>query len=246
MERIWSLKSQPDDSLRKYLNRPTAHLEAWTTKEQWEALGDRTRVVTSDEPVVLFFDGSKSSDATAIIGCCVEDGHIFVHNVWEPNLHGTVVPVADVDAYVEAAFNTYNVVAFFGDVQEWESFVKIEWPKRFGHRLLIPAVAGGKDPQQIAWDMRGHELEFTRAAELVQAEILEGQFTHDDDPRLSRHVTNMRLRPNRHGVSVRKESPSSPLKIDAGVCMIGARMVRQLVLASGKLAKKRTGRASFL
>jgi len=249
MERIWSPASRPDDSLRKYLNRPTAQIDAWTTPELWGALASPDRAVTNDEPVVLFFDGSKSSDATAIVGCCVDDGHVFTWQVWEPHRMGpeAVVPVVDVDAYVEAAFAQLNVVAFFGDVQEWESFVKIEWPQRFGERLLIHAVPGGRDPQLIAWDMRGHVLEFTRAAELVEAEIREGQFTHDDHPVLSRHVANLRRRPNRHGVSVGKESPSSPLKIDAGVCMIGARMVRQLVIASGKLAAPaRTGRASFL
>lgn len=246
MERIWTPTSRRDDSLRKYLNRPTVNEDAWTTPAEWACLADTTREVSSTEPVVLFFDGSKSSDATALIGCCVDDGHVFTVEVWEPALSGHNVPVAEVDAYVEEAFRTLNVVAFFGDVQEWESFVKIEWPKRFADRLLIDAVPGGKDPQVIAWDMRGHELDFTRAAELTLAEIGDGLFTHDDDPRLARHVANLRRRPNRFGVSVGKESRSSPLKIDAGVCMIGARMVRRLVIASGQLDKRRTVNASFL
>jgi hypothetical protein len=48
----------------------------------------------------------------------------------------------------------------------------------------------------------------------------------------------MRNRPNRYGRSVGKESPSSSLKIDAGVCVIGARMVRQLVLAASPKDKR--------
>lgn len=245
MERIWAPNSRPDDSMRKYLNRPTVQEDAWVTPESWACLADRDRQVGSDEPVVLFFDGSKSGDSTALVGCCVDDGHVFVVNVWEPR-PGEVVPVVEVDAFVEAAFRFWNVVAFFGDVKEWESFVKVDWPARFGDRLLVDAVPGGKDPQRIAWDMRGHVLEFTRAVELVEAEIVAGQFTHDDDSRLARHVANCRRRPNRYGVSVGKESPSSPLKVDAAVAMIGARMVRRLVLASGALESRRSGRASFL
>jgi hypothetical protein len=236
MERIWSLTAKPSESKRKYLNWPSVHETAWTDPKQWAALADRDREIDADEEVVLFFDGSKTRDATALIGCCVSDGHIFTRGVWEPNpAHDSTdaVDVADVDRVVDETFATFNVVGFFADVQEWESFTKIDWPARFRDRLRIMAVPSGKDPQPIAWDMRSHTFEFTREAELVEAEITDRLFTHDDDARLGRHVANLRRRPNRYGISVGKESPSSPLKIDAGVCMIGARMVRRLALAAG-------------
>ena len=232
MERIWSPKAKPDDSKRKYLNRPTVAEDAWTTPEAWAVLADPTRVVEDGEDVVLFFDGSKSSDATALIGCCVEDGHVFTVDVWEPDPkdEGDVVPVSAVDLTVRRAPERWRVVGFYGDVREWESFVKVSWPEAFPD-LEVQAVPSGKDPQAIAWDMRGHTYEFTMAAELALAEV-EGQaFTHDGDSRVARHVANMRRRPNRWGVSVGKESPSSAKKVDAGVCVIGARMVRRLVLA---------------
>lgn len=240
MERIWTPSSRPDDSQRKYLNQPTVAQDAWTTPEAWALLADTARKVTADEPVVLFFDGSKSSDTTALVGCCVSDGHVFTVEVWEPDLAvaDDVVPVAEVDAKVAQVFDRLNVVAFFGDVAEWESFVKVEWPRRHGDRLKIHAVPGGKDPQSIAWDMRSRVMEFTRAAELVEAEIRDRLFTHDDHPVLARHVHNLRRRPNRWGVSVGKETRSSPKKVDAGVCMIGARMVRRLYLAAQVEEKK--------
>jgi hypothetical protein len=234
IERVWSPMSKPSESRRKYLNQPTVHEESWTTPQAWAMLADRTRIVSATEEVVLFFDGSKSRDATALVGCCVSDGHVFTVAVWEPDpKHDTddVVPVDQVDAAVQHAFDNLNVAAFFSDVHEWESFTKIDWPKRFADRLRVWPSKSGNDPQSIAWDMRNHVVDFTRAAELAEAEITEGGFTHDDDPRLARHVANCRRRPNRWGVSVGKASPSSPLKIDAAVCMIGARMVRRLVLA---------------
>jgi hypothetical protein len=244
MERIWKPDARPDDSKRKYLNWPTVAEDAWTTPEAWALLADRKRIVGPEEEVVLFFDGSKSRDATALVGCCVSDGHVFTVGIWEPDpRHDTasMVPVADVDRVVEGAFGKWNVVGFFADVQEWESFVKIDWPARFRDHLTIMAVPGGKSPEPIAWDMRNHVYDFTQAVELVEAEINDAVFTHDDHPVLARHVANLRRRPNRYGISVGKESPSSPKKIDAGVCMIGARMVRRLLLAAAP-KKVRSGR----
>lgn len=235
LNRIWRPDSHPDDSRRKYLNRPTVHVDAWATPDDWSLLADTTRAVTADEAVVLFFDGSRSRDATALIGCCVDDGHIFTCGIWEPDpAHTTAdqVPVAAVEHAVAAAFDRHHVVAFFADVAEWESQTKVTWPAAYAAALELAAVPGGADPQQIAWDMRSHTLEFTRAVELTEAEIRDGGFSHDGHAALARHVANARRRPNRWGVSIGKESPSSPRKIDAAVAMIGARMVRRLYLAA--------------
>lgn len=253
MERIWTPTARVDDSKRKYLNWPTVAEDAWTTPEAWARLA-KPRMVSPTEEIVLFFDGSKSRDATALVACCMDDGHVFVPKqidgspcIWEPKpAHDTddVVPVVEVSLAVDHVFATMNVVGFFADVQEWESFTKIDWPTKHRDRLRVMSVPGGKDPQHIAWDMRSHDMDFTRAAELVEAEINDRLFTHDDNPILARHVANMRRRPNRWGVSVGKESRSSPKKIDAGVCMVGARMVRRLVLAAAP-EKTKTGLASF-
>src|SRR5690606_20361909 len=233
--RIWDARSRPDDSKRKYLNWPTAAEDAWVTPQAWSALADPAQVVADGEEIVAFFDGSRSRDATALIGCRVSDGHVFTIGVWEPDPShddGDVVPVAEVDATVERMFSRWQVLAFFADVREWEGFVKVTWPERYADRLLVYAQPSGKEPQPIAWDMRGHVYDFTQACELTETEILERRFTHDGDSRVARHVGNARRRPNRYGVSIGKESPDSPKKIDAAVCVIGARMVRRLLLAS--------------
>lgn len=238
--RIWDPRSRADDSRRKYMNQPTAEEDAWLTPQAWSVLADPTQVVADGEEIVAFFDGSRSRDATALVGCRVEDGHVFTIGVWEPDpAHTTesVVPVANVDATVEQMFDRYKVLAFFSDVKEWESFAVITWPNRYAEKLLISAVPTGKDPQIIAWDMRGHVSDFTTAVELVEAEIGDRRFTHDGDARLARHVANARRRPNRFGLSIGKESDDSPRKIDAAVCMVGARMVRRLLLASPAWAK---------
>lgn len=250
MQRIWRKSARPDDSKRKYLNWPSAAEDAWTTQQAWAALADPSQVIPDGDEIVAFFDGSKSRDATALLGCHVETGHVFTVGVWEPDpAHDTLstVPVAQVDAAVERMFGTWNVLAFFADVKEWEGSVKVTWPDRYADRLLIKAAPGGREPQLIAWDMRSHTYDFTQACELTETEILERRFTHDGDSRVARHVVNARRHPNRYGVSISKESPDSPNKIDGAVCVIGARMVRRRLLASTEYqqrakAKPRSGR----
>jgi hypothetical protein len=206
----------------------------------WEALravpddDGEVRRVADGEDVVLFFDGSKSRDATGIVGCAMSDGHVFTVGGWEPKPSDPddLIPVAEVDAAVARAFDRWNVVAFFADVKEWEGFTKVTWPTAYADQLLVHAVPSGRDPQAIAWDMRSHGYEFTIACELTLDEIGEKAFTHDGDQMLARHVVNARRRPGRYGSSIGKESKDSPKKIDLAVCMIGARMVRRVVLAS--------------
>jgi hypothetical protein len=245
MERIWDPRSRVDDVKRKYLNWPTAPEDSWVTEQEWAQLADPSQVVADGDEIVMFFDGSKSRDATALVGCRVSDGHVFVIGIWEPDpAHDTedVVPTAHVDATVDQAFERWQVLAFFGDVKEWEGYVKTTWPQRYADRLLIHAVPSGRDPQPIAWDMRSHVREFTLACELVESEIKERAFTHDGDSRLQRHVTNARRNPNRWGVSIAKETPNSPYKIDAAVCMIGARMARNLLLSSETYKRRKSRR----
>jgi hypothetical protein len=244
IERIWDPRSSADASKRKYLNWPTVAVDAWMTPQEWSALADPDRLIEPGEDICLFFDGSKSRDATALVACCVSDGHVFVVGAWEPDTaHNTesVVPAHEVDACVAKAFREWNPVAFFADVKEWEGFVKVNWANEYGPRLQMHAVPGGKEPAPIAWDMRSKLFDFTMAVELTETEIKSGAFSHDGDPRMTRHVGNARRRPNRWGISIGKESPDSPRKVDLAVAMIGARMVRRLWVAAQGRVKVRSG-----
>lgn len=232
IQRIWRKSAKPDDSQRKYLNRPTAPADAWVTSEQWALLSKPGVEFAEREKVVLFFDGSKSNDATALLGCRISDGHVFTLGVWEPdpNDDEDTVDVAAVDAAVIKAFERYEVWAFWSDVREWESFAKTEWPARYRDRLKVWAVPNVRPPEPIAWDMRGHAYDFAKAAEMVRQEIIDGSFTHDGNAATGRHVVNCVARYHRDAVTVSKESPKSPRKIDAAVCVIGVRMLRSLVI----------------
>lgn len=251
MNRIWDPRSSPDDSRRKYLNRPTVTADAWTTPDEWALCVDVERVISDDDPIVLFFDGSKSDDSTGLLGCDMETGHVFVIDAWERPFgvagEGWLVDRVDVDRVVRRTFDLHaNVVGFFADVKEFESYVDT-WGQDFGDRLLIDAVSG-KERHPVAWDMRRHVREFTIAAERMHVDISNRAVSHDGDSRLARHIGNARRSPNKHGISISKESRESAKKIDLAVCAIGARMVRRLVLASegwatrSKQTGKRAGR----
>lgn len=244
MNRIWDLRSSPEDSKRKYLNRPTKAAGAWTSPEAWELCADPERVVADEDPIVMFFDGSKSDDATALVGCDMETGHVFTIGVWEKPLdpvqaRGWQVDRVDVDRVVRRTFKLRNVVAFFADVREFESYVDT-WGQDFGDRLLIDAT-GGKVRHPVAWDMRTHVRDFTVAAERMLVDIEARTVTHDGDWRMARHIANCQKAENKYGISVSKDGRESPRKIDAAVCAIGARMVRRLVLASEAWAKRLEG-----
>lgn len=253
MTRIWSPSARVDDSKRKYLNWPVASSDSWCDPQDWAQMARPDIEVAPGEDIVMFFDGSLSNDHTALIGCRMEDGHIFTIGVWEPTAPTSedkpMVDVQAVDDHVDFAFATWNVIGFYADVREWESFTKVAWPERYRDQLELWATSrGAQQPEPIAWDMRGKDFQFTTAAELAEAEIMQHSFTHDGNPLLTEHVLNARRHEGRYGITVRKESRKSSKKIDACVCMIGARMVWRLARERGGLSKKRqrTGKAFFI
>lgn len=229
---IWTPSTPVSISRRFYLNQPNTAADAWIDLSDWAALADTSRELVDGEEIVLFFDGSKSHDHTALVGCCMSDGFVFTVGVWAPEKITGVVNAEAVDRAVRATFERFTVVAFWADVREWESFVKSSWPTDLGKSLIIPAVREGKSQALIAWDMRTHQRDFAMAAEQCRAEIQDGAFHHDGNWDTSRHMGNAREKELRGFITIRKESPKSPNKIDAAVCVIGARLVYRTVVAS--------------
>lgn len=237
VEAILSPTTPIDVSKRFYLNWPEVAEDAWVLPQQWDRMADTTHVLHDDAEITIGFDGSRVEDATAIVGCEISTGFVFDIGIWETrDARGDriPIPVAEVNAAIDMAFNTWNVWAFFADVKEWEESTKVSWRAKYMEQLSdkVWSVPGGRDPQPIAWDMRSHVGEFTAAAEMVQKEIENGAYRHDGSGVLRRHVVNSRRSPNRWGISVSKEAPKSPNKIDGNVAHIIARHARRLVLGS--------------
>jgi len=253
---IIDIRNPPSRSRRFWYNQITAAEDAWMDPQQWDAIAAPGQLVLPDEPIVAFFDGSKSDDTTGLVGCRLSDGHVFVVNSWsKPHGErgkGWTVPRHDVDDAVAAMMDTYKVVAFFGDPSDtrddegeryWEPFLD-DWHQRYGPRLKLWSVQSGDRRHSISWDMRSkeHLNLFTGAAERFVAEVAARRFTHDGDMRLRQHVRNARRRPNDYGVSLGKEHRESARKVDLAVCAVGARMVRRLYQNKDTATKQRSGK----
>jgi len=239
---FWNVEKDVEDSRRYFFNQPTAARDAWMTHPQWAACEAAGVAPAAKDTITMFFDGSRSDDATGLVGCRVDDGHLFVIGCWEkpsgPGSDGWEVPRPEVDRTVRDAFDRYDVVAFYADVKEFEQYVD-EWAATFRDRLLIDATAG-RHAHPVAWDMRARTAEFTAAAGRFLVDVEDQALTHDGDPRLRRHVLNARRSPNKWGVSICKEGRESPNKIDLAVCAIGARQARRDLISSGKLERRKT------
>lgn len=240
---FWNIERDPEDSRRYFFNQPTAARDAWATHPEWEAnRRDDLAPLADGTELVLFFDGSKSDDSTVLLGIRCSDGAPFLLGIWEKPERDDewLVPQAAVDRCVRQTFEAYRPLAFYADVKEFEQYVDT-WAQEFGDRLLIDARPG-RERHPVAWDMRSHVREFTEAAERTLVDIRDHSVPHNGDPRLTRHVLNARRAPNKYGVSVTKSSKDSPKKIDAAVCLIGARKAWRDLLASPAWAKRKTQR----
>jgi hypothetical protein len=245
--------NSPSESRRKWFNQITAAEDAWTEPAELDPLKAPEKVVEPGEEVVMFLDCSKSDDATGLIGARMSDGHVFTIGMWQrpPGKRGDgwLAPRHEVDAAVVNAFESYTVVGFFGDPSHvlddetqdhyWDPLFD-EWHNRYRHKLRIWASGskgtGSGKGHAVMFDMsaRDNAKQFASAVGFTLEEIKSQAFTFDADARLRKHILNARRYPVQGLVSIAKSSRESRNKIDLAICMVGARMVRRMILNSGK------------
>lgn len=233
---IWDFRNDPQDSRRYFLNQPTSSSDAWITSPEWLACLDVDKVISPSDPIALGFDGSRKrsrgvTDATALIGCRVSDGHLFEIGVWEqpsgPAGNDWEVPTAQVDAAVRGAFTNYNVVAFFADPALWESYVAA-WEAAYASKLKVKST----QLHAIQWWMN-RPIVVVRALEQFHSAVVDGEISHDGSSALTRHVLNARRRKSKAGLQIAKEHPDSPNKIDAAVAATLSFQARLAAVAAG-------------
>ena len=239
---IWDPRTPASESRRKYLNQLVAAEDAWVAPHEWDVLADRSLRLEEGEQIALGFDGGKSDDHCALVAVRIDTGDAHVLDVWDPERYGGEAPRDQIDGAVEQAFERFDVVAFYSDLAEWESYVD-RWAE--AHARTLCARATPKNA--VAWDMR-RSKESTRAAEWLHDEIVEQAFRYDADPRLRQHVLNARRRINPHGVTFGKEHRESKRKVDALAALMLARVARRdyLALPRQRQRRRRRGRAVFV
>ncbi|MDP5182169.1 hypothetical protein QOZ88_05930 [Blastococcus sp. BMG 814] len=247
---IWDPATDPQLARADYLNQITHASDSWLSQPEWaarwgapEKAPNVVPAIADRDTVVLGFDGSRKrkrgiTDATALIGCRVSDGHIFVVQVWEqpdgPAGDDWQVPTVEVEAEIRQAFARWNVVGFYADPALWESYVA-NWEATYGARLKV-----GRRDHPIEWWMNRPNL-VVQAVEQLHAAVVDGEMTHDGHPVLTRHVLNARNRRSKAGMSIAKADRDSPNKIDAAVAAVLAWQCRLDALAKGLGRTKAVG-----
>lgn len=257
VQSIADIRNPASRSRRFWYNQIVAAEDAWMAPYEWDACKADAFEVAEGEEVVLFFDGSKSDDATALAGSRMSDGHVFTLGVWQrpagwdPKVPWQV-PREEVDGVVGRAFAQYKVLAFFCDPgsgkdddgeRYWDPYLDA-WGQAHGTKLILHAVTTGPKQHAVRWDMGNprHQEEFTDGVKRTHEDILERRLTHDGHKTMRTHVANARRRTNPWGVTIGKEHRESSRKIDLAVCMIGARMLRRKILNSKQYGKRRRAR----
>jgi hypothetical protein len=242
MDSILDTRNSVSESRRKYLNQVNAAEDSWISPQEWDrcAVTSEALALKANDRITLGFDGSKSSDWSALVACRVEDGFLTPIKVWNPKRYpNEEIPRDDVDATVRACFEQFDVVAFRADVKEFENYVDT-WGRDFRRQLKINASRG----HPVAFDMRGQKKPFSLDCESFLEAVLEEEICHSGDPILRQHVLNAKRHPTNWGaVSIRKVSRDSSRKIDAAVCAVLAFGARREYLNSKKV---RTGHVAII
>lgn len=256
VESILDPRNPPSRSRRFWFNQINATEDAWLDPKEIDLTTDVDQELLLTDEMVMFFDGSKSDDATGLVACRLSDGHVFTLGVWAkpPGARGSgwVVDRIDVDQVVRGVLADHQVVAFWADPSHardddskgfWDDTID-GWHRDYSSRFTMWAVASGAERHSVMWDMTSPERtkQFTAAAQRFVSDVEESAkarledpsapllITHDGHPALRAHLRNAKRYPNRHGVSLWKGHRESARKIDLAVCAVGARMLRRVVL----------------
>lgn len=261
--RILNAGTDVNQGIRYYLNFLTSSMDAWLLESQIQAhlvgkdmylSGDRRQmmdawknVIHADEPITLGFDGSDSDDSTALVGCRVRDGLLFLIKLeqkpddaraaeWRVNREAF-------DGMVRYMFAHYNVVAFFADVNPWESMI-MSWERDFSDKLAVGTR--GRNVGKIhfytnSWSRDVYQALVNMAANFRYDMKTIPRHAEPDvssiallaDPRLVDHFRNARRRERSFGYLVFKETPNSPKKIDAMMAGLLAYTARNRYLTDG-------------
>lgn len=238
MAEYWDPDTDPQDARHYYLNQVTHSTDSWLSQPEVGAVAAPDKVVADGEMITLGFDGSRRrdrhvTDATALIGCRVSDGHLFEIAVWEqplgPKGVDWQVPVVEVLAAVDQAFERWDVVGMFADPARWEGHVT-NWEAAYGHRLRVKS---SRDHPIEWWMTGGRAIKVVRATLRLHNAIVDREVTYCGSYLLTKHLLNARRRESSVGIQIAKEHPSSPNKVDATVAAILAFEARADAVARG-------------
>ena len=252
VEAMWDLFCNPRRSRNTFcrfqLNQGKALEKKPFSGDRWDVFADpsRTPGPSKKTPLVVFLDGSKTRDATALIAWTVEDRpHLFLAGLWErPDAslrEQWHVPEKQVRDAVEALMADYTVALLAGDSDRFWSPQLSAWEELHGEDTVVHF------PTRMGKLMGGAIERFEEEFSAGLAAADEGAptpWTHDGNPDLRRHMANTvkGRRPQSPYPILAKESEGVAAKIDAAVAAIaGFALIPAARARLGDLKPKRVG-----
>lgn len=240
LEAIYDPRTPVADCYRFYLNQIRESADSFIGKAEWRDLYVEGTVLPATDrrhkkQITIGFDGSLYRDSTAIVGCEVETGKLFLIGLWEHDgSEDWSVPVFEVDARMRWAFKNYEVVWVYADESYWQNIVGA-WALEF---------KWGKDEKDCVFAFSPQRVkQMVKAVERFRTAVtIRDHICHDGNPDLERHIVNAQRWETPHGDLIRKESKNSRKKIDAAICAILAYEARADALEDGRMKTKRKAR----
>ena len=196
--------------------------------ERWKQLARKDNPAKPGDLIVLGFDGGQFHDSTGLVATHVETGYQWKMGLWECpyGQENWQVPVEEVDAAVDEAFEEYEVWRMYADPPYWQSWTAI-WASKYGDDRVIEW-----------WTNRRKQMSY--ALENFNTGIISGDISHSGDPDFSRHLGNS----YRHDLPqrdeegkklwlIRKERSDSPNKIDLAMAGVLSWEARTDAIAAG-------------
>lgn len=236
------LPRDPGQAERFFFNRIVAGQAKYFDLEAWKPLAEPERVIEPGRLVTLGFDGSKRLDSTGLVATDVESGHQVVVGAWERPRTVTaddwIVPVDEVNAAVESAFDEWNVWRLYGDPPYWETQLD-EWAGRWGEERVVRW-----------WTNRLKAMAYALKAWV--GDWRKDSLSHDGNEILERHIANAvkhatRMRDDDGSwlAVIRKDGPKSPRKIDLAMAACLSWEARGDAIRAGAMNEPEYSRASW-
>jgi phage terminase large subunit-like protein len=197
--------------------------------ELWKELTAKTNPVKKGDLITLGFDGAQFRDSTGLVATHVDTGYQWVLGLWECPFGQEgkwQVPVDEVDAAVNAAFEEYTVWRMYADPPYWQSWIAM-WAGKYGADKVIEWWTNRRKPMSYA-------------LESFDSSIAGGDLSHDGSSALIRHIGNSYRSdlPQRDEEGkvlwlIKKERHDSPHKIDLAMAAVLSWEARKDAIAAG-------------
>jgi phage terminase large subunit-like protein len=195
--------------------------EWWISGEDWAHLRTHERL-TDGDMITVGFDGARTGDATALVGCRVSDGLIQLLDVWEAPTDGRAweVPTEVVDVALSNAMERYRVVRGYFDPPLWRTEIE-GWAREFG------------DTAVRKFDTT--KVRMVGAVERFRTDVTARTLKVSVNEVLTRHVLNAQVKEARGGgYWLGKDRAGSVNRIDAAIAAVLAYEARADALAAGE------------